>query len=331
MLKNKNILFISPEFFNYHKYIKRKLESFGAKVDFFNERPTINSKTLNHFLNNIPKHIYSLFVKRYFDKMLKKNKEYDYLFLIRGEVIPEEFIKKLKNKHRNIKLIMYQWDSINNNPNVLNIIDYFDFVYSFDYKDSILNKTVKFRPLFFIDPYKNIKKRFTSIDVLFIGSYHSDRLKIIKEINNECERLNLSFYNHLYLPKISFLKKKYLEREFNDGFEWFNNNKLNEKQIINLISKSKIILDIQHPDQTGLTMRTIEAIGAKKKIITTNHNIKKYDFYNKNNINIIDRNNIQIKEQVLSSNYKELPKKIYKKYSLEFWLKEIFGTENGYG
>ena len=35
----KKILFISAKFFGYEVEIKKKLESFGSEVDFYDERP----------------------------------------------------------------------------------------------------------------------------------------------------------------------------------------------------------------------------------------------------------------------------------------------------
>ena len=58
--------------------------------------------------------------------------------------------------------------------------------------------------------------------------------------------------------------------------------------------RAKCIIDINHPNQTGLTMRTIETLGNGKRLITTNHHIKNESFYNEKMILVIDRTNIQI-------------------------------------
>ena len=70
-------------------------------------------------------------------------------------------------------------------------------------------------------------------------------------------------------------------------------------------------------------MRTIEMIGMNKKIITTNQTIKEYDFYNPNNICVIDRNNININTNFFDAQYEPLSDQIYIKYSLEQWIKDI--------
>ena len=101
-------------------------------------------------------------------------------------------------------------------------------------------------------------------------------------------------------------------------------NSLNSDQMIDLYDKSEVILDISHPYQSGLTMRTFEAIGAGKKLITTNMNIKKYPFYNENNIYLIDRENIQIDLNFFKNKYLHLSDELYESYSIDGWLYDIF-------
>ena len=92
-----------------------------------------------------------------------------------------------------------------------------------------------------------------------------------------------------------YLYKRLFEKDFK-GFDYkkLSFKSLNGDQIIELYNQSKVILDINHPGQKGLTMRTFEAIGAGKKLITTNSEIKKYPFYNKTNFLVIDRKNIRL-------------------------------------
>lgn len=70
-------------------------------------------------------------------------------------------------------------------------------------------------------------------------------------------------------------------------------------------------------------MRTIEMIGLKKKLITTNKDIVNYDFYNENNILVVDRNNFKLDTDFINKPYQELDERIYKKYSLESWIKTL--------
>ena len=64
-------------------------------------------------------------------------------------------------------------------------------------------------------------------------------------------------------------------------------------------------------------------IGMNKKLITTNAHIKNYEFYNSNNISVIDRNHVEIDIKFFDSDYEPLLPGIYEKYSLETWIKEV--------
>ena len=99
---------------------------------------------------------------------------------------------------------------------------------------------------------------------------------------------------------------------------------MSRSELMDFYLRSRIQLDIQHPNQTGLTMRTIETLGAKKKLITTNHLVKEYDFYRPENILIVDRDNPIIDVEFLKSQWKEIPNDVYEKYSLRSWLNAIF-------
>ena len=70
-------------------------------------------------------------------------------------------------------------------------------------------------------------------------------------------------------------------------------------------------------------MRNIEILGLKRKLITTNKDIVNYDFFNENNIFILDRNNPIIDISFLEKPYVMLNEDIYKKYSLKNWIIEV--------
>lgn len=64
-------------------------------------------------------------------------------------------------------------------------------------------------------------------------------------------------------------------------------------------------------------------IGMNKKLITTNASIVNYDFYNKKNILIINRENPQIDISFFSTPYEKINPEIYKKYSLSSWILDV--------
>ena len=93
------------------------------------------------------------------------------------------------------------------------------------------------------------------------------------------------------------------------------------------INRSKIIIEIQRKEQIGLSFRVFEALGQRKKLITTNTDIVNYDFYHPQNILVIDEAAINIPEDFVNSPYIPVSDKILDKYRLRNWTKKLFDLE----
>jgi hypothetical protein len=95
-------------------------------------------------------------------------------------------------------------------------------------------------------------------------------------------------------------------------------------EVQRLFSDSFAILDIQHPHQVGLTMRTFEAMGAGKKLITTNARVKNTDFYNPENILVVERDSVpSIPSGFFLTPYVPPSDFILNKYSINGWLDDV--------
>jgi hypothetical protein len=327
-LTGKRILFISPKFFKYEEEIQKKMTDLGAIVDFYDEKP------FNDALSKIVLKIAPFFLKQKLSKhykhlLLIKN-NYDFVFIIKCGYMSENILKQLKDLNKTSKFILYLWDSVVLVPGIKKKFKYFDSIFTFDRIDSKNNPMMKFRPLFFLDEY-NFSKGISSsknflYDVCFIGTLHSDRYTIIKKLNKKLLNLKLNFFTNNYLPsKFVYLLFKVTRKNFFfSRINEFSFTKLTKEQIRNILQSSKCVLDIEHPSQDGLTMRTIEMIGMRKKIVTTNQDIINYDFYDSRNIYVLSRKNPFISIDFLNSKYAPIKNEIYKSYTLYSWLSDIF-------
>jgi hypothetical protein len=331
-IAGKNIIFFSVQTFNLENEIIKKLEEFGAKVDYFDERPS--NSNFSKGIIRLNRSVFQHRIDSYYKKILSDtlSKEYHFLFVNRGEVIPSFFLKEFKKIHTKCIFIFYTWDSFTNHSHPTSILRYFDKKFTFD-SDDALNYKIQFRPLFFLDAYQEIiksKDASTEQDLLFLGTAHSDRYSISNEISQWCEQNNLKMFCYYYMHgRLVYFYKKLFDKTFKKfDFSKLSFKSLTTDEIAALYEKSNIILDINHPGQKGLTMRTLESVGAKKKLITTNSEIKKYPFYNSNNIFVIDRNNIQLNKFFFETKYEEIDSKLYDKMSIAGWLKEIFEEDN---
>jgi hypothetical protein len=88
-------------------------------------------------------------------------------------------------------------------------------------------------------------------------------------------------------------------------------------------SESKCVLDSAQAGQLGLTIRVLEALGAQKKLITTNEDVVNYDFYDEENIYVYDGKSFNFDSPFFKKPYKKIDESIYEKYSLRSWLKEM--------
>jgi hypothetical protein len=329
-LQGKHILLISVQFFGYEKRIIEQLQTFGAQVTYFDERPSNSNFTKG--IIRLRRNLYQKKIDRHYKNILSQTQHYkiDFLFVIRGEVVPKFFIEAFKEKHTSCHLIFYTWDSFRNHDNAVQLLPYFDRIFTFDYADA-LRYTIGFRPLFYLTEYEMPPNNSSKLkyDLLFIGTAHSDRYKISNFVMNWCTVNQLNTYFYYFIQ--SRLLYTY-RRLFEPGFEKMNKTQLfyssiKTDQIINLYKESKVILDIQHPNQKGLTMRIFEALGASKKIITTNEDIINYYFYNDKNVKIIDRDNIVLDKSFFDEEYIPISKEQKKHFTLSDWIYDIFINE----
>ena len=206
----------------------------------------------------------------------------------------------------------------------------FDRVWSFDKSDSE-KYNIDFLPLFYSNEYSDIASSGVSqkYDALFVGTIHSDRYWFLKNIERQISALNGQVYFWQYFPSVLlYLKMKLRSRRFcrEAKYRDFRFESLKKERLLELIAESKAVIDSNHPSQSGLTMRTLETLGAKRKLITTNVYVKEYDFYRESNILIVDRETPHIPEDFLISPYEDIPDDVYHKYSLDGWLSAIFSN-----
>jgi hypothetical protein len=331
-MKGKKVLYLGPLFFGYEKDIVHELESKGATVDFFDERPfksSIGKALIRLKINFLIKN----HVNHYYQQIIEKAKkvEYDYLFVISPETINEHIITKIKASNPNMKSYLYMWDSLANKKTNGCILNTFDHAFSFDRDDASSNESLEFLPLFYGKNYQYMQSdnRENKYSVVFIGTLHSDRFNFVKTIINQLTNDDHSAFTFFYCPsRLLFLLKKIFSNEFND-VKWSDVSfrPLNQKEIKDIVAESKMIIDLEHPSQTGLTLRTIESLGSRKKLITTNQDITNYDFFSDNNICVVDRVNPRVAQTFIESKFLVKSEQIEKQYSLKYWLNTIFQTE----
>lgn len=125
---------------------------------------------------------------------------------------------------------------------------------------------------------------------------------------------------------IDSLEKKMFNLGIKTDFTVLNNNSketIPYSNILLKIAENKAILDIVQKGQNGLTLRTMESIFLKKKLVTSYKPIQEEDFYNPNNIFILDVDPLSDLPQFLSKPYYDIPASILSKYDVINWAKRF--------
>lgn len=86
------------------------------------------------------------------------------------------------------------------------------------------------------------------------------------------------------------------------------------------VFKSRCVVDVTQANQNGMTLRTLEALFYRKKLLTTNTLIMKEPFYNCSNIFIWGIDDPDTLLKFINSPYVDIPKNIISLYSYQQWL-----------
>lgn len=322
----KRILMFCPSFFGYDKKIAEALTAMGHQVDLYDERVSNNAFAKTCIRYNIK--LFHPVMDRYISRIIAENtdKQYDYIFVIKGEGITRKGLSMLRDAYPKAKQILYLWDSLDNFADGEEKAKRYDRVLTFDPVDAEKYGFV-FRPLFYHKGFSGTKEAAEfQYDVAFIGTAHSSRPRIVKALTTQCDEAGRKFFSFLYTPHyLVYLFNKVCNREYRD-VKWsdLQTKSLPAQTVREVYDTSRCVLDVEHGKQRGLTMRTIEMLGMGKKVITTNALIAQYDFYDPQNFFIIDRANPVLSMSFLDTAYNPLPKEIQEKYSLDSFLREIF-------
>ncbi len=328
-LTGKKILMFAPvgTTVHYGVGIANEIVKRGAIVYKYPERPketTFWKIVIRLFRNTFP----GIF-RNYIKKIIENHKEekIDYILICRGEAFKPEILSMFRKVFPEAKIVFFIWDVLASHD-VSDNIPACDKAFSFDPEDCANNKGLTFRPTFFVDDYKNVKTSEIKNDVVFIGTLHSNRYKTIKCLEEWFKGQGKVFYEYLYIPSRLIYAMEWVKK-----FPYININKVHFTPIslgetVDILGTTKAILDLNFTNQKSLSTRAFEAMIARKKYITTNPEIKKYDFYNPNNIAVIDKKNPVIESAFWDTPFEPVDENIMYRYSVAGLVDDLFGWQS---
>lgn len=284
----------------------RQMQRENVTVDAIYKRRSFILRIIRriYFLLNLPfKFIWYGNWKRCLDR-------YDYIIIF--SALMEKDIFKYIRRYYNKKLIFYYRDPMiatPYNPLQLQKLNADIDIWSFDKADSA-QYNLGYNPQFyFCDIVK--KEIDLKYDVVFVG-FAKRRLDEIIYFKQILEQLNMKSYFHI-MPSRGIIYNKHEKENLSDRM-------LEYERILELNVSSKAILEINQQGQIGMTVRAMEALFIKRKLITNNQYIQEAEFYHPDNIFIIGVDNIINLKDFLARPYHKIDETIIEEYSYEKWL-----------
>lgn len=340
-LKSKKILIIYQPW-GWSDYVNclvfpmiAELESIGAKVKLLDIKnpPFFKKNHLHKFKNYFYKKFYTEedyyfneeikhYGKFYKRKLSSLDKElFDYTLIIRPDNFSEDFLTLVRSKSN--KVVGYMWDGIKTKQSryLLKTRFLFDKLFSFN-KDDIEKFSelkLSFTTNFYYNHNINVFEKST--DIKYIGSIFINRKDLIAY--NFCKRITDDFHITIFMDIGSLEKDDMIMSEK----VTYIYSHIPYLETLNLINDSKAILDICRDDHKGLSFRFFESIQLEIKIITNNKDVVNYDFYNSENIMVIeDFNDFKIENvrDFLNKPYQKLETELVEYYNFNNWFLRNF-------
>ncbi|HZP12804.1 MAG TPA: hypothetical protein VFB36_10325 [Nevskiaceae bacterium] len=326
----RRVLLVAPVFFGFDKTIAEGLRRRGATVALYDDRPS--TSTFTKAAIRIHPRLMAARTARYVQRIIDSHagERFDDVLVIKGQGLTRSLLKRLLDAFPGARKRYYLYDSFRNDPGARGKMTLFDRVLTFDQGDARGTPGLQFRPMFYPEEFRRMSPRAARHDepvrLVFIGTVHSDRYRVLGRLRRALPKMAV-ISTYLYFPS----RMLYAARRLLDPSFWaaphseFKFVPLDRAAYAALFEGADVVVEMERPVQAGLTMRSLEAVAAGRKLITTNPEIAQYDFYRPANIAIVDRAQPVISVQFLRGAYEPVPGEIVDRYSLDRWLDDVFG------
>lgn len=302
---------------HYGDAIAEELTRRGGVVAAYDERPSqsTGSKIFIRLFKRIVPAVFNRYIRRIVSE--NKGRSFEYIIVLRGEAFTPQSLGILKKAFPEARTILYLWDILRTN-NLTGVIGHFDRALTFDPEDAKHHPELEFRPTFFLPAFRQVSeaRAEAKYDITFTGTLHSNRHKILRNLFRSFEAQGFRINKYLFVPsRIVFLRNSVSK------FPYISPWKVHFRSagidaVLKHTAESRAVLDINYTAQESLSMRAYESMAARRKYITTNPAIARYDFYDPRNICVIGLENPHIDPEWLRSGFQDIPDSVLYKYSV---------------
>ena len=185
--------------------------------------------------------------------------------------------------------------------------------WSFD-KNDCKKYGMKFGDTYYFPPEKDFTQRTPEYSMFYVGINRPSRKELLDSMGVYLQKNDLKYrFNLTALPT----EPASVRAQFSPRMDY--------EEVIDAISDSASILDLNRENQSGMTLRPMEALFFKRKLVTNNEHIVEYSIYDKNNTFIIKDNDFSELVEFIKMPYIENDSNNKKRrtYSFQQWLERI--------
>lgn len=231
----------------------------------------------------------------FLEKWKKNLKNYNVVILF-DNGFQNIIAKYIKNKNPNIRIILWFWNPVIPASQLFLNNEYIDEFWTYSKQDAE-KYNMKYNTQFYTFNLK-LKKEKIKNDIIFLGT-DKGRKKILLKLKEEFTKAGLQVDFHIIEKREQYVSyEKYLD----------------------MLENNRAILDFNLATNSPLTLRVMEAIFFKKKLITNNLDIINYDFYDPNNIFVLGKDKLENIHNFMTLPYKKINHNIIEYYDFNNWI-----------
>ena len=226
-----------------------------------------------------------------------------------------DICKLIKRDYPQKRIILYYWNSINESIKFQPFLDLECEIWTYDYIQAKENGFV-FNDTFLVDFYCDLMPEYSRItksnkNVFYIGK-DKDRTNIIKKCIKIFDGHDVT-YDFVIVSNNRLIKNKCVE---------YRHSHVDYFDMLKTIHSYDCVLDINSPLSTGMTLRPLEALYSRKKLITTNLNIMDSVLYryNSENIFVLGKDNPSDLFGFVNSGFVSPSDEVFDYYSFQGWV-----------
>ena len=319
-----NILMVALHYHDYTRAIADEFERMGHTVSLHDIQPrSLAWKALS----TLSRPMWEKALHRHHASILRaeQGKAYDLVLFIQVHQLRLPQLDAFRDAFPAARFALYNWDSIDNHD-YRPYADRFDDIYTFDQGDAA-EYGYKYLPLFCLRQFQfEEDPREADKGVYFVGNLVKiPRYLMIAEFRDYCEQRGIPFKTHLATTppvKAALVKAGHVPRGLASG-------PIAKEDFIAMMKSVSATFDFANHHQTGYTMRVIENLCARRKIITSNAGVKRESFYSPDRFHVFEEGDgFEGVEKFLDTPLAE-PERMFPEYHVQTFAKHLIdGTSH---